>query len=159
MPRKRGEAKTTKNSKTKTNAIVPPMKTCLSEAFCLAEYRPQCAQKSIPKSSLRDSGRQGVPPQAAEAPLTHKRHLKLLKSNRQYHEKEGTQRQAQTQTQKKRDSSPYEDTFFGSIFLGRVPAGVRSKTQNKKNSDSSPLWMRVCQRPIYRQSTGPCALE
>ena len=63
------------------------------------------------------------------------------------------------QKQKKHVSSPYEDTFFGSIFLGRVPAAVRSKTQNKKNGDSSPLWMHVSQRHISRQSTGPCALE
>ncbi len=32
---------------------------------------------------------------------------------------------------KQRGSSPYEDMSLGSIFLGRVPAAVRSKTQKK----------------------------
>jgi len=44
---------------------------------------------------------------------------------------------------KKHDSSPYEDMFFGSIFLGRVPARVRSKTQNKNGGSSPPVDARL----------------
>ncbi len=37
-----------------------------------------------------------------------------------------------TKFKKKNINSPYEDMFFGNIFLGRVPARVRSKSKNKK---------------------------
>ena len=45
--------------------------------------------------------------------------------------KRGDAKTTKNSKTKKRGSSPYEDMSFGSIFLGRVPAAVRSKTKNK----------------------------
>ncbi len=122
------------------------------------QMEPKIFQKAS-KNHLRGTpGAKGYPSRPPRHPPDPKRHPKWLKSNRKCVEKEERPRQLKMQTTKTRDSAPYEDMFFGSIFLGRVPARVHSKTQQQK-SGSSPLWMRVCQRHIFRQSTGACALE
>ncbi len=45
---------------------------------------------------------------------------------------------------KKRDSSPYEDMFFGRIFLGRVPARARSKSKKQKRRAFRPVFYTFC---------------
>ncbi len=92
---------------------------------------PNGAKKhpKIIKNHLRGTlGAKGYPPRPARHPPDLKRHPKLLKSNQKCVQNEEGPRQLQM-GETKRDSSPYEDMFFGSILLGRVPAPMHSKTQ------------------------------